>query len=45
VDPAPQTNSLPHVLCPQRTAAMGSQGCLSHARVYAPPLSASHRMR
>jgi len=24
VHPAPQTNSLPHVLCPQRAAAMGS---------------------
>ena len=45
VDPAPQPNPLPHVLFPQRAAAVGSQGCLSHAGVYAPPLSASHRMR
>jgi len=45
VDPAPQPNPLPHVLFPQRAAAVGSQGGLSHAGVYAPPLSASHRMR
>jgi hypothetical protein len=45
VDPASQANPLPHVLVPQRAAAVGSQGCLSHACVYAPPLSASHRMR
>ncbi len=45
VDPAPQTDPLSDVLLPQRAAAVGSQGCLSHACVYAPPLSASHRMR
>ena len=43
--PASQADLLPDVLFSQRAAAVGSQGCLSHAGVYAPPLSASHRMR
>src|SRR5512145_1116811 len=47
VDPAAQFHLLPDVLLAKLAAAMGSLGCPSHAfaSVYAPPISASHRMR
>jgi hypothetical protein len=47
VDPAAQLHLLSDVLLAKLAAAMGSLGCPSHAfaSVYAPPISASHRIR
>ena len=45
VDPTPQAHPLADVLPPQRPTAVAAPGCPSHRSVYAPPLSASQRMR
>src|SRR5437867_67339 len=45
VDPAPQSHPLTGGCLAQLAAAMGPERCPRHAGVYAPPLSASTRMR
>jgi hypothetical protein len=47
VDPATQPHPLSDVRLPQCPAAVSAPGCPNHPfpRVYAPPLSASHRTR